>query len=70
MCCETMKKKVQKIPVERPKPLSHNKNRQSLLHFIEGGWYINKLSKKILPLKKQKLNHKTNEKEDEMKRNL
>ena len=38
MYFETTKNMFKKIPVELPKPLSHKEKRQSLLHYIGGGW--------------------------------
>ena len=52
---ETMTNMSQKISFELPKPLSHKEKRQSLLHTIRGGWYMNKFNKKLTPLKKRKL---------------
>ena len=49
----TMKKLFQKIPVEIPKPPSLKEKRQSLLHAIGGGWYINKFNDNISPLNKR-----------------
>ena len=48
-------KKIQKIPVELPKPYSPKEKHQSLLHTIVGGCYMKKLSQKLPPLKKMGL---------------
>ena len=42
----------------------------SLLHDIGDGWYMNKLSEKLPPLKKRKSSKKSQEKEDKIKRKL
>ena len=52
-------KNFQKIPVELPKPSSPKEKHQSLLHAIGGGWYVEKLSQKLIPLKKRKLSKKS-----------
>ena len=46
-----MKNLFQKIPVELPKPPSHKKKRQSLLHTFEGGWYMKTFNENIPPLR-------------------
>ena len=38
-----------------------------LLHAIGGGWYMNRLSQKLTPLKKSKLSKKAQEKDDAIK---
>ena len=48
----------QETPVRLPKPHITKGKYQSLLHAIGGGWYINKLSEKLSPLKKRKLRKK------------
>ena len=60
----------QKVTVEIPKIPSPKEKRKSLLHAIEGGWYMKKISEKLPPLKKKRLNKKTQEKDDEIKRKL
>ena len=47
-----MKNMFQKIPVELPEPPIPKEKHQSLLHAVGGGWYMNKLSEKLPPLKK------------------
>ena len=63
-------KMVYKIPVELPKQPSPKEKRQLLLHAIGGGWYVNKLSQKLPPLKKIKLSKKAQKEKDEIKRRL
>ena len=53
-----MNKLLQKIPIEIPKQTSPKKKLKSLLHYIGGGCYVNKLGQKIPPLKKRRLNKK------------
>ena len=65
-----MKNMFNKTPVELPKPHSPREKYQSLLYDIGVGWYMRKLSEKLPPLKKSKLSKKSQEKEDEIKRNL
>ena len=60
----------QKTPVDLPKELSYKKKRQSLLHAIGGGWFMNKINDKLPPLKKRKISKRLQEKEYEIKRNL
>ena len=66
----TMKIMFQKNPVDIHKPPIPKEKHQSLLHAIGGGWYMNKLSEKILPLEKNKIIKKSQKKEDEIKINL
>ena len=60
----------QKIPVELPKPYSPKKKHQSVLHAIGGGWCITKLRQKLPHLNKSKLNKRSQEVKDEIKRKL
>ena len=60
----------QKILVEIPEPLNLKEKHQSSLHAIGGYWYMNKFNEKLPSLKKRKLGKKTQEKDDEIKRNL
>ena len=53
-----MKNMFQEIPVELPKPPIPKVKHQSLLHYIGGGWYMNKLSENLQPLNKSKLSKK------------
>ena len=64
-----MKKLFLKISVELPKPTSPKKKTRSLLHAIEGGWYVKKLGQKLPPLKKRRLSKKSQEKGYKIKRN-
>ena len=48
-----------KIPVKLPNKPSPKENRESLLHAIGWGWYVEKLGQKIPPLTKRKLIKKT-----------
>ena len=57
----------QKTPVELPKPPSTKRKHQSLLHYIGAGWYMNKLSENLPPLKKSEIIKKAQEMEDEIK---
>ena len=59
-----MKNLFQKIPVELPKPASPKEENQSLLHYIESGWYMKKLSDQLPRLKNRKLRKKEQKKED------
>ena len=67
-CCHiylfNMNKLYQKISVEITKQPSPKKKQKSLLHAIEGGWYVNKLGKKLPPLKKKRLNKISQKEED------
>ena len=65
-----MDKLFQKIPVELPNQPIPKEKCKSLLHDIGGGWYVEKLGKKILPLKKMKLSKKSQKGEDEIKKRL
>ena len=62
-----MKKLFLKIPVELPKPYSPREKHQSLLLGIVGGWYTEKLSQKLPPLKKWRPRKKLQEKGYEIK---
>ena len=62
-----MRKLFLKIPVELPKPSSPKETHQSLLHAVGGGWYMNKSSQNIKPLRKRRLFKKLQQKEDEIK---
>ena len=52
------------------KPLSQHKKHQLLLIGIGGAWYIEKMSKKLQPLEKQKLIKKSQEKDDKIEMNI
>ena len=43
---------------------------QSLLHYIGGVWYLNKLNQNLPPIKKRKLSKKSQENEDETEKKL
>ena len=51
-------------------PLSQDKNLQFLLTDIGGVWYMKKMSKKLLALKKYNISKKSQEKGDKIKRNI
>ena len=53
-----MKQLFQKNPVELPNKPNPKEKRKSLLHAIEGGWYVDKLGQKLPPLKKRKIKKK------------
>ena len=48
----------QKIPVKLPTQPSLKEERKPLSHAIVGGWYMDKLGQKLLPLKKSKSSKK------------
>ena len=54
----------------KSKPLSQYKNLQLVLIDIDGVWFMKKMSKKLPPFKKHNLSKKSQEKDDNMKRNL
>ena len=67
MYVSNMKKLLQKILVELPKKISPREKLKSLLHAIGGGWYVNKLGKKLPPLKKRKFKNKSPKEEEKIK---
>ena len=52
------------------KLLSQDKKQQKLLTEICGGWYMEKITKGLPPLRKQKLSKKSQEKYDKIKNKL
>ena len=58
------------IPTMKSKLLGQYKNIQLLLTDIAGAWYMKKMSKKLPPLKKQKLSKKAQQKNDKIKINI
>ena len=52
------------------KPLSPRQKVQKLMTEIGGGWYMEKITKAIPPLRIPKLSKKSQEKEDEIKKNI
>ena len=46
------------IPIKLPNNPIPKEKHKSLLHAIIGGWYVDKLVQKLLPLKKRKLGKK------------
>ena len=65
-----MKVLFQKIPVKIPNQSSPKEKRKSLLYAIGGGWYVDKLGKKLTPLQKSKLRKEEEEEENEIKRKI
>ena len=63
-----MEELFQKTPVELPNQPSPKEKRKPLLHSIGVGWYVDKLSHKLPPLKKSKLRKKGQKEEDKIKR--
>ena len=63
-----MKEKFKKIPIMMTKPLSPRQKVQKLMTEIGGGWYMEKITKAIPPLRIPKLSKKSQEKEDEIKK--
>ena len=58
------------IPTIKSKPLSQDKKHQKLLTKIDGGWYMEKITKGIPPLRKQKLSKKSQERDDKIQKKL
>ena len=65
-----MEELFQKIPVKLPNKTIPKNKRKQLLHAIGCGWHVEKLGKKLPPLKKRKLSKKRQEEEDKIKRKL
>ena len=59
-----------KIPFEVPNQPSPKDKSKSLLHAIEGVWYVEKLGQKLPPLKKRKLSKKGQKENNKIKRRL
>ena len=55
------KKLFKLIPTMKPKPLSQDLKHQKLLTEIGGGWYMEKMTKGLPPLRRQKLSKITRE---------
>ena len=53
-----MEELFQKINVELPNQPSPKEKLDSLLNASGGGWYVEKLDQKLLPLKKRKIKKK------------
>ena len=62
-----MKNMFQKIPTIKLKPLSRGKKLQKLLTEIGGGWYVEKITKVLPPLRRPKQGKKVQDKYDEIK---
>ena len=61
MNIEDMQDLFKKIPVQLPKPISHEEKIQSLLYGIGGDWCVKCFDKKLPPLKKRKPGKTTRE---------
>ena len=59
-----MKDMFKKIPTTMMKPLSPRQKLQKLMTEICGGWYMERITKVLPPLKIPKLSGKSQEKED------
>ena len=61
-----MKEMFKKIPQTIIKALTTKPKGQEIMTDIAGGWYMGKSAKGLPPLKRSKLNKKSQEKEDEI----
>ena len=64
----SMKEMFQKILTMITKPLSQKQKVQKLMTEIGCGWYMEKITKRLPPLSRQKLSTKSQEKDDEIKK--
>ena len=62
-----MKEMFKQIPTTMTKSLSPKRKFQKLMIEIGGGWYMEKKTKRLPPLRRPKLGKKAQEKEDEIK---
>ena len=63
-CSTAMTDMFKQIPTTMTKPLSKRKKVQKIMTEICGGWYMEKITKVITPLKRPKLIKKAQDKED------
>ena len=59
-----MVKMFKTIPQNVEKPLTSGEKNQKFITYIGGGWYLKKIEKGLLPLKRKKVSKKAQERHD------